>query len=73
MRQVDGQGEVIRRIEYHVDLASDYVKPAVRDTSIAYEHRLRRRRKVRILIGFASVICLIAVWFIGSKDVLGFW
>ena len=64
---------MIHRIEYHVDLAGDYVRPAVKDTSIAYEHRLRRRRRVRLMIVFASVVGLIVVWFMGSEDVLGFW
>ena len=72
--QVDSQGEMIQRIEYHIDLAGDHVYEGVKETIEAYQYNSkRRRRKVTALICCLSIICVIAVLFIGSEYAFGFW
>jgi syntaxin 1A len=51
---VENQGEMIDRIEYHVEHAVDYVQTATQDTKKALKYQSKARRK-KILI----IICLI--------------
>ncbi|XP_055602627.1 syntaxin-1A isoform X4 [Uranotaenia lowii] len=50
---VESQGEMIDRIEYHVEHAMDYVQTATQDTKKALKYQSKARRK-KILI----IICL---------------
>lgn len=51
---VENQGEMIDRIEYHVEHAVDYVQTATQDTKKALKYQSKARRK-KILI----IICLL--------------
>ncbi|XP_066995745.1 syntaxin-1A isoform X2 [Anabrus simplex] len=53
---VESQGEMIDRIEYHVEHAVDYVQTATQDTKKALKYQSKARRKKFLLI-----ICLIIV------------
>ncbi|XP_021927511.1 syntaxin-1A isoform X6 [Zootermopsis nevadensis] len=53
---VENQGEMIDRIEYHVEHAVDYVQTATQDTKKALKYQSKARRK-KILI----IICLLIV------------
>ncbi|XP_071050680.1 syntaxin-1A isoform X4 [Onthophagus taurus] len=56
---VENQGEMIDRIEYHVEHAVDYVQTATQDTKKALKYQSKARRK-KILI----IICLIVALII---------
>ena len=72
--QVESQGEMIQRIEYHIDLAGDHVYEGVRETIEAYQYdSKRRRRRVMALTCCLSIICVIAIMFMGSEYAFGFW
>ena len=51
---VESQGEMIDRIEYHVEHAVDYVQTATQDTKKALKYQSKARR-VSFLINFFSV------------------
>merc|ERR1711997_1030040 len=53
---VESQGEMIDRIEYHVERAVDYVQTATQDTKKALKYQSKARRKKIALFG-----CLLAV------------
>ncbi|XP_049815578.1 syntaxin-1A isoform X2 [Schistocerca nitens] len=53
---VESQGEMIDRIEYHVEHAVDYVQTATQDTKKALRYQSKARRKKILLI-----ICLVVV------------
>ncbi|CAL8071458.1 unnamed protein product [Orchesella dallaii] len=53
---VESQGEMIDRIEYHVEHAVDYVQTATQDTKKALKYQSKARRKI-ILIA----VCLLIV------------
>lgn len=60
-----GQGEMIDRIEYHVDHAKDHVLIATQDTQKAKEYQSKARKKKVIIIICVSVLLLILViWLI---------
>lgn len=42
---VESQGEMIDRIEYHVEHAVDYVQTATQDTKKALKYQSKARRK----------------------------
>ncbi|XP_031630714.1 syntaxin-1A isoform X2 [Contarinia nasturtii] len=60
---VESQGEMIDRIEYHVEHAVDYVQTATQDTKKALKYQSKARRK-KIFIGICllvTVVILLAI------------
>ncbi|XP_053683233.1 syntaxin-1A isoform X6 [Sabethes cyaneus] len=57
---VESQGEMIDRIEYHVEHAMDYVQTATQDTKKALKYQSKARRK-KILIAVCVAITLIVL------------
>ncbi|XP_063702605.1 syntaxin-1A isoform X3 [Culicoides brevitarsis] len=60
---VESQGEMIDRIEYHVEHAMDYVQTATQDTKKALKYQSKARRK-KILILACLIISLIILLII---------
>ncbi|XP_061519346.1 syntaxin-1A isoform X5 [Anopheles gambiae] len=63
---VESQGEMIDRIEYHVEHAMDYVQTATQDTKKALKYQSKARRK-KIMIAiclFVTVIILLLIFLI---------
>ncbi|XP_031630716.1 syntaxin-1A isoform X4 [Contarinia nasturtii] len=58
---VESQGEMIDRIEYHVEHAVDYVQTATQDTKKALKYQSKARRK-KIMI----LLCLTALGLMGA-------
>merc|ERR1711973_418685 len=58
---VDSQGEMIDRIEYHVEHAVDYVQTATQDTKKALKYQSKARRKKLMMLGCLSVVVLIVI------------
>lgn len=62
---IESQGEMIDRIEYHVDHAKDHVLIATQDTKKAKEYQSKARKKKIIIIICISVLLLILIiWLI---------
>lgn len=64
---VESQGEMIDRIEYHVEHAMDYVQTATQDTKKALKYQSKARRKkifiiVCVAITLVILIVLLAVY-----------
>merc|ERR1712029_1224546 len=64
---VESQGEMIDRIEYHVEHAVDYVQTATQDTKKALKYQSKARRKKIFLIGCLSVVVLIVIIIIATS------
>ncbi|CAG7825267.1 unnamed protein product [Allacma fusca] len=64
---VESQGEMIDRIEYHVEHAVDYVQTATQDTKKALKYQSKARRK-KIMI----MICLLVIGIILVSTVAGY-
>jgi len=58
---VDSQGEMIDRIEYHVEHAVDYVQTATQDTKKALKYQSKARRNRFILCGAVAVVVLVLI------------
>ncbi|XP_064460992.1 syntaxin-1A-like [Ornithodoros turicata] len=58
---VESQGEMIDRIEYHVEHARDYIETAKQDTKKALVYQSKARRKCIILIAIAVVLVVIII------------
>jgi syntaxin 1A len=58
---VESQGEMIDRIEYHVEHAVDYVQTATQDTKKALKYQSKARRNKIYLIACLSVIVLVII------------
>jgi len=63
---VENQGEMIDRIEYHVEHAVDYVQTATQDTKKALKYQSKARRKkiliiICVLIAIAVLIIVLAL------------
>merc|ERR1712241_437249 len=58
---VESQGEMIDRIEYHVEHAVDYVQTATQDTKKALKYQSKARRKKLFMLGCLIVTALIIV------------
>ncbi|XP_012282555.1 syntaxin-1A isoform X3 [Orussus abietinus] len=58
---VESQGEMIDRIEYHVEHAVDYVQTATQDTKKALKYQSKaRRKKIMIMICLAVLAVIVA-------------
>uniref|UniRef100_A0AAG5D781 t-SNARE coiled-coil homology domain-containing protein n=1 Tax=Anopheles atroparvus TaxID=41427 RepID=A0AAG5D781_ANOAO len=55
---VESQGEMIDRIEYHVEHAMDYVQTATQDTKKALKYQSKARRK-KILIAICVLVTIV--------------
>ncbi|CAA9996564.1 unnamed protein product [Nesidiocoris tenuis] len=64
---VESQGEMIDRIEYHVEHAVDYVQTATQDTKKALKYQSKARRK-KIMI----LICLSVLGLVLASTVAGY-
>ncbi|KAG8172825.1 hypothetical protein JTE90_026646, partial [Oedothorax gibbosus] len=62
---VEEQGELVDRIEYNVNQASDYVGDAKRDIHRAIRHQSNARKKKIILIVVAIIVLIILGLIIG--------
>uniref|UniRef100_A0A1E1XFB6 Putative snare protein syntaxin 1 n=1 Tax=Amblyomma aureolatum TaxID=187763 RepID=A0A1E1XFB6_9ACAR len=58
---VESQGEMIDRIEYHVEHARDYIETAKQDTKKALVYQSKARRKCIIIISIVAVILIIII------------
>jgi len=58
---VESQGEMIDRIEYHVEHAVDYVQTATQDTKKALKYQSKARRNKLLLFGCIFVVVLILI------------
>jgi len=60
---VENQGEMIDRIEYHVEHAVDYVQTATQDTkkALKYQSKARRKKILIIICVFIAIAVLIIV------------
>jgi len=59
---VESQGEMIDRIEYHVEHAVDYVQTATQDTKKALKYQSKARRML-IVVGSVSAVLIIILIF----------
>ncbi|KAF2893781.1 hypothetical protein ILUMI_12392, partial [Ignelater luminosus] len=58
---VENQGEMIDRIEYHVEHAVDYVQTATQDTKKALKYQSKARRKKIMILICVSILIVILV------------
>jgi len=63
---VESQGEMIDRIEYHVEHAVDYVQTATQDTKKALKYQSKARRKKMMMLGCLAILALILLPSIGG-------
>jgi syntaxin 1A len=70
---VESQGEMIDRIEYHVEHAVDYVQTATQDTKKALKYQSKARRKKIMMMLCGTAVGGILLWYVGGPNVLGFW
>jgi len=63
---VESQGEMIDRIEYHVEHAVDYVQTATQDTKKALKYQSKARRKKIMMFLCAAVCGAILLWWFWS-------
>ncbi|KAL7645113.1 UNVERIFIED_CONTAM: hypothetical protein RMT77_003491 [Armadillidium vulgare] len=56
---VESQGEMIDRIEYHVDQSVEFVGKAMEDTKKALKYQSKARRKKIMIMVCVSVLCLV--------------
>ncbi|XP_054272312.1 syntaxin-1A-like isoform X2 [Macrosteles quadrilineatus] len=60
---VESQGEMIDRIEYHVEHAVDYVQTATQDTKKALKYQSKaRRKKIMIMICVTILVVIVGGW-----------
>ncbi|XP_061519336.1 syntaxin-1A isoform X1 [Anopheles gambiae] len=60
---VESQGEMIDRIEYHVEHAMDYVQTATQDTKKALKYQSKARRVSKPTDFFANFVCFFSFFF----------
>ncbi|XP_026472361.1 syntaxin-1A isoform X3 [Ctenocephalides felis] len=63
---VESQGEMIDRIEYHVEHAVDYVQTATQDTKKALKYQSKARRKKIIIMICLTILAVIIASSIGG-------
>lgn len=68
---VESQGEMIDRIEYHVEHAVDYVQTATQDTKKALKYQSKARRKKIMILICGCAVAAIVVWWVGTQ--MHFW
>lgn len=68
---VESQGEMIDRIEYHVEHAVDYVQTATQDTKKALKYQSKARRKKLMILACVIILGVILVSTLG--DYVGLW
>ncbi|XP_035722786.1 syntaxin-1A-like isoform X4 [Vespa mandarinia] len=61
---VESQGEMIDRIEYHVEHAVDYVQTATQDTKKALKYQSKARRKMIFIIICVLILAVILICII---------
>jgi len=61
---VESQGEMIDRIEYHVEHAVDYVQTATQDTKKALKYQSKARRKKIMMLLCATAVGCILIWYL---------
>uniref|UniRef100_A0A182T099 t-SNARE coiled-coil homology domain-containing protein n=1 Tax=Anopheles maculatus TaxID=74869 RepID=A0A182T099_9DIPT len=59
---VESQGEMIDRIEYHVEHAMDYVQTATQDTKKALKYQSKARRVSKSTDSYANVVCFFSLF-----------
>ncbi|XP_035904677.1 syntaxin-1A isoform X5 [Anopheles arabiensis] len=64
---VESQGEMIDRIEYHVEHAMDYVQTATQDTKKALKYQSKARRKKIIIL-----VCLTILLIVVASTIAGY-
>ncbi|XP_041771013.1 syntaxin-1A isoform X1 [Anopheles merus] len=64
---VESQGEMIDRIEYHVEHAMDYVQTATQDTKKALKYQSKARRKKIIIL-----VCLTILLIVVASTITGY-
>ena len=68
---VESQGEMIDRIEYHVEHAFDYVQTATQDTKKALKYQSKARRKKIMIVFCGAIVGILVIWW-GSQYMPGF-
>ncbi|XP_014222626.1 syntaxin-1A isoform X3 [Trichogramma pretiosum] len=63
---VESQGEMIDRIEYHVEHAVDYVQTATQDTKKALKYQSKARRKMIFIIICVTILVIILIAVLAS-------
>jgi len=63
---VESQGEMIDRIEYHVEHAVDYVQTATQDTKKALKYQSKARRKKIMILLCGTAVGAIVIWWLGQ-------
>ncbi|XP_012154569.1 syntaxin 1A isoform X4 [Megachile rotundata] len=58
---VENQGEMIDRIEYHVEHAVDYVQTATQDTKKALKYQSKARRKLMFIVICLTIALIILI------------
>ncbi|XP_012241254.1 syntaxin-1A isoform X4 [Bombus impatiens] len=58
---VESQGEMIDRIEYHVEHAVDYVQTATQDTKKALKYQSKARRKLMFIVICLTIAIIILI------------
>ncbi|VVC92676.1 unnamed protein product [Leptidea sinapis] len=69
---VESQGEMIDRIEYHVEHAVDYVQTATQDTKKALKYQSKARRKKIMIMLCLLVLGLIATGYVYNTSLYRF-
>ncbi|XP_042870809.1 syntaxin-1A-like isoform X3 [Penaeus japonicus] len=63
---VESQGEMIDRIEYHVDQSVEYVGKAMEDTKKALKYQSKARKKKIMIMVCVAVLCVVLASTIGG-------
>ncbi|XP_043481081.1 syntaxin-1A isoform X1 [Leptopilina heterotoma] len=63
---VESQGEMIDRIEYHVEHAVDYVQTATQDTKKALKYQSKARRKKIMILICLTILAIVVATTIGG-------
>ncbi|XP_063702604.1 syntaxin-1A isoform X2 [Culicoides brevitarsis] len=63
---VESQGEMIDRIEYHVEHAMDYVQTATQDTKKALKYQSKARRKKIMILLCLTVLGMMVAGYVSS-------
>ncbi|KAG7198828.1 hypothetical protein KM043_001798 [Ampulex compressa] len=66
---VESQGEMIDRIEYHVEHAVDYVQTATQDTKKALKYQSKARRKLILIIICLTIAVIILIIILAEYKV----